>query len=332
MTYQFERMPLTITVAESLILELYSDVKSYVRREDIVQDVVELHLQRGGLEAIVKDVSTSLIKKALSNLQKRGLALNRDKSVGYWIFCEDFAPDLPYSGMTLIPTLAREMILELFTGKTVQRTKIIETLTRVHSERGGKTTNPNTILNAFKAAVRELKKKRLVDQSAGRGYWTVHLDPVSSQSSASEQPVSDQAPGERDAPEPKLKKAFKEATGNAVIDVGKTIGNGEDYVYVYYYPLCLEYAKLHGKIVFACKIGETTSPPTERVRLQLNESTFQYPVIGLTIRTNNRQTLEVSIHNILKLQGKELKSAHGKEWFITSPSEVERIYKGIMKI
>ena len=330
--YKYAGMPITRIVAEPLILELYSDVKSYVRREDIVRDVLETHLKRGGLEATTstKDFSGRVIGKALSNLQKKGLALNRDKSVGYWIFCEDFEPDMPYSGMTLTPTLAKEMILELFKGKTTQRFKIIETLTRVHAERGGETTNPHTIKNAIKSSSKTLKKEGLLETSViGKGVWTVHLDPVSPQpSEVGKHPT----PTESDEPDPKLKKAFKEAIGNAVLDIGKTIGNGGGYVYVYYYPLCREYAELHNKSVWACKVGETTNSPVDRVHSQLNESTFQYPVIGLTIRTNNRLTLEDSIHNILKLHGKELKSAHGKEWFMTSPSEVDRIYKGIMKI
>ena len=37
--------------------------------------------------------------------------------------------------------------------------------------------------------------------------------------------------------------------------------------------------------------------------------------------------MENTIQNILKLQGKHMQDSPGNEWFITSPSEVERVYE-----
>ena len=309
---------LTRQIAEELILELYSDVEKYVRREDITKTVLETHLQRGGLEP--RTDPTYMIKKALANLQKKGLALNRDRSVGYWIFCSDFTPSLPYAGMVFIPTLAKEMILEFFAGKVVYRTEIVETLTRVHSERGGDPTPSKNIISGIKEAGRVLKKKGLVQTSVmgKKGLWQVYLDPVFSDAPKEEATIK---------PKPRPKSI---PNTNEVVDVGKTIGNGDGYIYVYYYPVCHDYAELHKKSVFPCKISETGDSPLERVKSQLNESTFQYPVVGLTIRTNNRKKLEGLIHGHLDFHGKHLDSAHGTEWFMTSPAEVERIYKRVM--
>ena len=327
-------------MAEDLIVELYSDVKSYIRREDITRDVTEIYLQRGGLEtSSIPANANGFIKPALRNLQRKGLALNRDESVGYWIFCDDFTPDTPYAGMTLTPSLAKEMVIEFFGGKTAQRKEFIEKLFQVHTERGGKSTPIDTINNAFKTAIDDLREEGFADNPS-RGYWRIYLDPIArEQQLEPESPQSSESPTQSDSDQQSSEptQAYKTKRNTSedntgVVDVGKTIGNGEDCVYVYYYPICREYAELKGQSVFACKIGNTTTTAIERVQSQLNESTFQYPEIGLTIRTNNRQTLEDLIHKTLKLHGKELTTAHGKEWFITSPAEVERIYKFIMKI
>ena len=45
------------------------------------------------------------------------------------------------------------------------------------------------------------------------------------------------------------------------------------------------------------------------------------------IKTDALNLMESTIQNILKLQGKQKQDAPGKEWFITSPSEVETVYE-----
>ena len=44
-------------------------------------------------------------------------------------------------------------------------------------------------------------------------------------------------------------------------------------------------------------------------------------------KVNELRLMENTIQNILKLQGKHKQDAPGTEWFITSPIEVEQIYK-----
>ena len=322
-TYKYEGHHLTRVVATDLILEVFSDVEKYVRREEITKTIVDIHLQRGGLQPNVKDINRTTIKSALSDLEKKGLALNRDKAVGYWIFCQNFTPHLPYSGMVLTPTLAKEIISELFAGKRVHRNEIIDSVTRIHSERGGEPTKHQTILGAIKKAGSTLKKEGLVEQSViGKGIWQVYSDPISSDVSESEKEIYSK-------PEP-IPKNLSDI--NRVIDDGKTIGDGDSYIYVYYYPMCRDFAEEHRQSVYPCKIGKTEDTPIERVRKQLNESTFQYPIIGLTIRTNDPETLEKAIQLKLELHGKNKKDTPGKEWFMTSPREIEQIYKSLMSL
>ncbi len=204
---------------------------------------------------------------------------------------------------------------------SVHRNEIIDSVTRIHSERGGEPTKPENILHAIKRAGSTLKKKGLVQQSVtGKGIWQVYFDPIFSDVSESKKEIDSK-------PEPRSKNL---SDINKVIDDGKTIGDGDSYVYVYYYPMCRDFAELHGQSAYPCKIGETEDTPAERVRKQLNESTFQYPVIGLTIRTNNPEKLEKLIQIHLELRGKHKKDTPGKAWFMTSPREVEQIYKSFM--
>ena len=78
-----------------------------------------------------------------------------------------------------------------------------------------------------------------------------------------------------------------------------------------------------GKEFWACKIGSVeTQAPTEMPEL---------PEIRLILKTDDPENLEQILHNILMFRGKHITDAPGKEWFMTSPSEVEDIYKMIVK-
>ena len=75
----------------------------------------------------------------------------------------------------------------------------------------------------------------------------------------------------------------------------------------------------------------TFDDPHERVRQQTDSPTGlpESPQIGLIIKTDNAQGIERAIHSILSAKGKHKEDALGKEWFITSPEEVEEIYHKI---
>ena len=77
--YRYAGQPLTPGIAEDLILELFTG--RITERQKIVDAVTRAHRDRGGLDARAKD-TPRLVKKALSNMQRDGLAEN--PSFGQW--------------------------------------------------------------------------------------------------------------------------------------------------------------------------------------------------------------------------------------------------------
>ena len=55
----------------------------------------------------------------------------------------------PYSGKNLTPKMAHELILEIFSGKTVHRRDIIIKIDEVHVERGCRTAETVQILSEY---------------------------------------------------------------------------------------------------------------------------------------------------------------------------------------
>lgn len=78
--YTWKNSPLTPSIAESLIIELFSD-KGEIRKKIIVDDVKQTHLERDGLPANTEHVD-QLFAGALKNLSKNKLAKNVRR--GYW--------------------------------------------------------------------------------------------------------------------------------------------------------------------------------------------------------------------------------------------------------
>ena len=121
----------------------------------------------------------------------------------------------------------------------------------------------------------------------------------------------------------------KNTIPNSGLETERIIGSGNGSVYLYYYPQYQERAESKGESVWECKIGRTThSEAGTRIRQQatgLPES----PMIGLHIKTDKEKKIERIIHDILKVRGTHIADAPGREWFLTSPSEVEDIYNFI---
>ncbi|RKU24041.1 hypothetical protein C6503_02135 [Candidatus Poribacteria bacterium] len=116
---------------------------------------------------------------------------------------------------------------------------------------------------------------------------------------------------------------------NSDLDPERTIGSGKSSVYLYYYPQYRESAESKGEQVWACKIGKTIHNEADgRIRSQAT-GLPERPMIGLHIKTDRPKKIEDIIHDILKIRGKHIEEAPGREWFLTSPSEVEEIYNFI---
>jgi len=107
--------------------------------------------------------------------------------------------------------------------------------------------------------------------------------------------------------------------------IEKEIGDGEDYVYVYYNPNDKKLALLEGRERWECKIGFSSTDPIQRIIDQgIQTSISQEPIIGLLVRTENGYYTEAMLHKCL-YQYKIRASGVGDEWFMTSPNEVENI-------
>ena len=114
---------------------------------------------------------------------------------------------------------------------------------------------------------------------------------------------------------------------SALFEPEKTIGSGRKSVYLYYYQWDRDNAKSKGQSVWECKIGKAERPLQERLREQATDpEKFK---LGLHIKTDKPKQIEDIIHDELKKRGKHRGESLRKEWFRTSPSEVEEIYKSI---
>ena len=83
---------------------------------------------------------------------------------------------------------------------------------------------------------------------------------------------------------------------------------------------------LQGKSSWECKIGRTDVDPISRIISQAGTCYPELPHIALIINCDDSNLLEKTLHDILKLKKRWLSNSPGKEWFITSPEEVEQIY------
>ncbi|MDE0314260.1 MAG: GIY-YIG nuclease family protein [Candidatus Poribacteria bacterium] len=132
----------------------------------------------------------------------------------------------------------------------------------------------------------------------------------------------DIAAGKAKAPE-----GIPNPSRNINLNSEKTIGTGRNSVYLYYDQQKRESAESKGENVWECKIGRTEQELHTRIYQQA--STAERFKLGLHIKTDKEKKIERIIHDILKVRGRYVDSAPGREWFLTSPSEVKEIYKFI---
>ncbi len=203
-----------------------------------------------------------------------------------------------YAGKTLTPNIARELVQELFAGKAVQKQEIMDVVVETHLGRGGLPTiaqrnHPVTL------GLWHMKREGQADSSSGDN-WVI---PTSSQDDEGVDVEQDD------------------------LNPENIIGFGKQEIYLYYYPTYRRLAEFQGEAVWACKIGKTSIDAIHRIRSQTRTALPEYPEVGLIIKTDQLNLMEKTIQNILKLRGKQMDDAPGKEWFITSPNEVKKVYE-----
>ena len=202
-----------------------------------------------------------------------------------------------YVEKPLTPSIAEKLIIEVFAGQTVQKQEIMRVVEERHHERGGLPARAK--FPPVTTALTNMKREGFVENPS-QGYWFIR----------STTQEGDSVDSESDNLEPE-----------------KIIGSGKQSVYLYYYPAYRRLAELQDEEVWACKIGKAKNDPLIRISSQTRTALPEYPTVGLIIKTNEFTLMETTIQNILKLQGKHIRNAPGREWFLTSPSEVEKVYE-----
>lgn len=216
----------------------------------------------------------------------------------------DNSSEYKWNGLELTPAIFIKLLIELFDGKQFDRTTAINTIVEYHKEHGGLTQKPDYVA-VFKAASGKLKKQGM--ESVGYGTWRLSYD--------NEGPV-----------EVVEKKGKLEEVS---FSADKEIGEGAFAVYVYFFDSYKELAEKKNEDMWECKIGRTDVDPVSRVFGQAGTCFPEYPHLALIIHCKDSALLEDALHNILKIRGRWISGSPGKEWFYTSPKEVEELYNTI---
>ncbi|MYB95384.1 GIY-YIG nuclease family protein [Candidatus Poribacteria bacterium] len=206
-----------------------------------------------------------------------------------------------YFEKSLTPGIAKKLIQELFAGQIVQKQEIMRVVEETHQKRDGlpsqaQHNNPVTL------ALYNMRREGEASNPDKSANWLI---PSRTQDDDSVDPEHN----------------------NLDLEPEKIIGFGKQSVYLYYYPTHRRLAELEGEEVWACKIGRAKNDPLTRISSQTRTALPEDPKVGLIIKTDEFVLMEKTLQGILKLQGKHKQDAPGTEWFITSPSEVEQIYK-----
>ena len=182
-----------------------------------------------------------------------------------------------------MPTVARDLIIERFSGKEASIHDIIEEVHEVHEKRGGLATTGKARSARVRDGLTRLRNEGLAT-AVVTSFWRI-------------------SEGE--------------------------VGSGNSAVYLYYYPTYKERALEQGKDIWQCKIGRTKGEPNNRIEQQTGSSTGipENPKQGLVIKTDYPEALEKALHAMLTVRGRHVEDAPGKEWFVTSPYEVEEMYR-----
>ena len=210
-----------------------------------------------------------------------------------------------YVGESLTPRIAQHLIIELFTGQTVQKQEMMRVVAETHRERGGLSSRAR-IHDPVTLALSKMKREgRANNPNPGEGNWFIPSSPEGGEGVDDESVSSEETD----------------------LDSERIVGSGKGSVYLYYFPAYKRLAELQGEDVWACKIGKSRYDAIDRVRSQTRTALPEYPKVGLIIKTDELRLMETTIQNILKLQGKQKQDAPGTEWFVTSPNEVEQVYE-----
>ena len=225
-----------------------------------------------------------------------------------------------YQGIELTAAIMAKMLKVFYSGKQFKRQEALKTIVDFHRDNGG-LLEKKTYISTIKTAL----SKTLGDECINKSYGVWYLRP----SDENENDVQSIVENNEGIIENEIIE--NESIQDEIQLSEKIIGDGDKAVYVYYYETYKQYALLQGKKAWECKVGRTDVDPIQRVLGQASTCYPESPHIALIIRCDNSNIIETTLHNILKLKGRWIENAPGKEWFITSPEEIEVIYRSIVE-
>ena len=213
-----------------------------------------------------------------------------------------------FIGLELTPEIFKELLILLFDGKQFSRRAAVDEIVNYHKANGGSLAKESYV-PAFKKAVQSLKNKGI--ENVGYGVWRLQFVEKDKEIEILPSPGSD--------------------ANQVSYEADKVIGKGKRAVYVYYYDTYKELALLKGNKRWECKIGRTDVDPIARIFSQSGTCYPESPHLALIIYCEDSLLLEKAFHSILKINNKWLIDSPGKEWFLTSPEEIEQMYHSIIQ-
>lgn len=206
-----------------------------------------------------------------------------------------------YKGVELTPYTFAHVLVFLFDGKQFKRGDVVKEILDFHKNNGG-IAEKKEYYSVFKNATRKQLKNSL--RNPGYGIWELKYK------------------------EEQITPFVPELSGEKgeIFDIDEVCGRGKGSVYIYYYDIYREIATLQGKTEWPCKVGMSNKDTIARIFSQSGTAFPEYPHIALLIKCDSAREMERALHSILKVQGKWLKNSPGKEWFMTSPNEIKKIY------
>lgn len=111
------------------------------------------------------------------------------------------------------------------------------------------------------------------------------------------------------------------AVDAAEADEVEEVDDSSGWIYAFTFPLL---QRQQGP--FPIKVGKTINDVTVRVNDQCRTSAaFEAPLVVGSWKVKRMSHMEAAVHNVLKARGRWRESAPGREWFDTTPAEVEAI-------
>ena len=215
----------------------------------------------------------------------------------------DEASNYEWKDAVLLPSVGAAIALELFDGKIVKRKQLHDTVLEHHLANGGKPPNQGEV-PLVKGIIRQLKLSDSIEQP----YYGAYQIGASAS-------VEDE------------EEDFETLEVKPVYNIERTLGEGKELVYAYYYPSYRDLAELRNEPGWPIKIGRTSSDLESRITSQVATTGVpEVPTIALVFHTDHSRWLEQYLHGALGLRRKHLVEAGGQEWFLTSPNEIEELY------